>query len=871
MSKGDRRLSSTFQGLAFLSLILLGILSIIASNGGGGGNGDGQQGDLVGPEGGTVIDPEGASVTIPAGALTEDTLISVTSHKSATSLPGPTLDGPNYGGGASFGPDGLVFQQPVIITIPIAITLTPGTTYPLYVFRPATGGWTQTEFVGVVNTDGTSIDAEVTHFSTFTYLFLEGVDAAKGLFGHFVETIDEANDLINEFHDVVDRFVISFPLNDKKAYKLDWEPIGVEETEFPEWWPKKPPPQPEIPPGYHCYETVGIDFILMHNRDGDYEAPLYYAIGEQDADVIFAYSAFRDLTEKVGEEEKHFAGAYDVIIWLRAVPPDLSLGVSDSVLDAGDSTTLNASLGCNTEAMEDQAINFSVDPSRLGEFNPATQNTSPTGEVNSVFTASVTAHGLGDLIASYTCCVGTEHPTVIEAKSPLLTLCDAPPAASVTVTPDELTLYSGQMHTLSALVEDSEGNPLDCYDIIWSSNKDDTVRVDPDTGQILALKEGVATITATVGEATGVANIEVLEGDELVVEARLGNCDWNTAQLDYLTQPITYCEIPTWDESVPLTVRVGTYSGDAFEGEPNVSINVNISIGNASPIDGVTDANGEFHSIVDGRSLVYPFITTDILAFVDTPNQKHVRAAAITRDICYSYEDKESHGISTGESDDCSGKIGAQCDGSIYVDYKSLNGYVETSVANIGEDVPWVIVNIERTGMWWDTIMVIPHDLGKLFPPVGMELATMYMTADVSLSADAEGAGVDDFSTESRSDGSLYLDYGYLKYGSDITWSSRFHLSGTIGEEPPPPPPVIILPEIIVLQSDLSVRDVLVGQLSQSSYSGADNERVSVSSRASANLQWSGIIRLEILDPTGTVKIPLTEYEVFSCSGTQYK
>ena len=487
MSKSDRQLSRTMQGLALLSLILLGVLTIIAS---GGGNGDEPQADVIGPAGGTVTDPEGASVTIPAGALTENTLISVSTHISATSLPGPTLGGPSYKGGASFGPDGLVFQLPVTITIPITNTLSPGATYPLYLFRPETGGWTQTEFIAVVNADGTSVDAEVTHFSTFTIQYSEL--EASGLFGEFVETFEETDDLINEFDDVIDRFINLFPLNDKKVYKLDWEPPEVKEIDYPDWWPDVPPPLPEIPPGYHCYETAGIDFLLMHNLEDEYEAPMYYQVGEKEADVLFVYSAVRDLSEKVGEEETLFVAAYDVRIWLRAVTPDLNLDVADGVLDAGDSTTLNANLLCNTEAMEDQAINFSVDPSRLGVLNPTTQNTSPDGEANSVFISSVTGHGLGELIASYTCCTGTDHATVIEAKSTILTLCDAPPAASVTVTPDELTLNSGQMYTLSALVKDADGNPLDCYDIFWSSNNEETVRVDPDTGQIVALKEGVA-------------------------------------------------------------------------------------------------------------------------------------------------------------------------------------------------------------------------------------------------------------------------------------------------------------------------------------------------------------------------------------------
>jgi len=112
---------------------------------------------LIGTEGGTITTASGAVIVIPPGALAEETSISVNSHYSMASLPAPSP----FAGGARFGPDGLVFNSPVTITVPLASAQGPGTELALFAYDEQRGGWLLTEFTVVVNPDGLSASGEV--------------------------------------------------------------------------------------------------------------------------------------------------------------------------------------------------------------------------------------------------------------------------------------------------------------------------------------------------------------------------------------------------------------------------------------------------------------------------------------------------------------------------------------------------------------------------------------------------------------------------------------------------------------------------------------------------------------------------------------
>lgn len=82
-------------------------------------------------------------------------------------------------------------------------------------------------------------------------------------------------------------------------------------------------------------------------------------------------------------------------------------------------------------------------------------------------------------------------------------------ADAVEVTPDEVTLTeAGQIEGLSAVVLDAEGSEIEGTEVIWSSSDEEVVTVD-EAGQIEAVGEGTALVTATAGDVSGSAEVTV--------------------------------------------------------------------------------------------------------------------------------------------------------------------------------------------------------------------------------------------------------------------------------------------------------------------------------------------------------------------------
>ena len=126
----------------------------------------------VGPSGGTVSDPGGASVFIPPGALAEERLLSIKTHHNMASLPAPAP----FIGGVNLGPDGLEFQLPITITLPLNTNLLPGTQLPLFLYDSQESGWSYTGLFAYVNPDEVTASADVTHFSDYIVMGMEEGD-----------------------------------------------------------------------------------------------------------------------------------------------------------------------------------------------------------------------------------------------------------------------------------------------------------------------------------------------------------------------------------------------------------------------------------------------------------------------------------------------------------------------------------------------------------------------------------------------------------------------------------------------------------------------------------------------------------------------
>ncbi len=317
-----------------------------------------KEGVPVGPDGGTVSDPGGASVVIPPGALPEETWISVKTHYDTSTLESP-IGNPwvPFVGGVSLGPAGQVFQEPVTITIPLTGELTPGSELPLCVYREDLGVLEETDFLAVVNPDGLSASAEVTHFSIFIVQQSQLENA--GLFGAFLPE----DTYTSMFNRVIARFNDIFPFGDKRIVYF-----------------------PLYPDSYNCYTPVAIEFNLYHEDEPGVANPLYHKTGnEGNAEIFLNYIRIIDITVKAGGVEKQLIGDFFVNVWLQSVPPTLSLEVDKSTLNVGEQTAIRGCLICGIDGMEDQQIDFGV--YGVGEIWPTQAATSSDGKAEITFRA----------------------------------------------------------------------------------------------------------------------------------------------------------------------------------------------------------------------------------------------------------------------------------------------------------------------------------------------------------------------------------------------------------------------------------------------------------------------------------------------------
>ena len=124
---------------------------------------------VIGPEGGTATTTAGTKIEIPPDALTEDTVITIDTLTEET-LPAPVPEGLEFLGAADFQPDGLTFSVLVTITIPLNISLPPGSFLGLFVFDPETGEFVYAEKYGTVDESGETASIEIEHFSALAFL-----------------------------------------------------------------------------------------------------------------------------------------------------------------------------------------------------------------------------------------------------------------------------------------------------------------------------------------------------------------------------------------------------------------------------------------------------------------------------------------------------------------------------------------------------------------------------------------------------------------------------------------------------------------------------------------------------------------------------
>ena len=122
--------------------------------------------NLIGSGGGTATSSDGkAKVVIPAGAVSGSVVITV-EVEDTTTLQDASPTDTTLVSAADFGPDGLIFNKPVTIILPMDTDQVPGTPVRLALYNPATNTFEDTGTVAPVNLDNT-VSFDVTHFSTY--------------------------------------------------------------------------------------------------------------------------------------------------------------------------------------------------------------------------------------------------------------------------------------------------------------------------------------------------------------------------------------------------------------------------------------------------------------------------------------------------------------------------------------------------------------------------------------------------------------------------------------------------------------------------------------------------------------------------------
>ena len=121
---------------------------------------------FIGPEGGVIQTESGVTLEIPAGSLNSveqitATLVSEEQYGRAAELE----NNQKMIGIVNFGPDGLIFNNPVTVTYPIDVYVNPETVLPIFVYDKSTAAFVQTDWNCTVGLSGNDCTGYITHFS----------------------------------------------------------------------------------------------------------------------------------------------------------------------------------------------------------------------------------------------------------------------------------------------------------------------------------------------------------------------------------------------------------------------------------------------------------------------------------------------------------------------------------------------------------------------------------------------------------------------------------------------------------------------------------------------------------------------------------
>ncbi len=314
---------------------------------GGGGSGDAGSENVVevtgiGPEGGLVEDAYGAKVVIPENALLDTYDISVSSYIDNDSLPNDWAPIPNIIGAIKLEPEGLTFNNPVTVTIPVSNKIDPGNRFPLLYWNSSTQKWDQTTFIATVADDGMSFSADITHFSGYGGGAIQNLISGGSASAFMSDFMSWFQNNVKKIGDITER-------------KND------------------------------CFRLTGMDFDLQYDINGE-TGSLIERIGETSDYVdppLKMVDYIYDVTNGHG-----FSGyvRITVIIYYDCTEPDFQISADQSVLLEGESTSVEASISCAGLALIGKDITFDI-KSGPGEVNPGNMAKNSGGKATTTFTA----------------------------------------------------------------------------------------------------------------------------------------------------------------------------------------------------------------------------------------------------------------------------------------------------------------------------------------------------------------------------------------------------------------------------------------------------------------------------------------------------
>jgi len=154
-------------------------------------------------------------------------------------------------------------------------------------------------------------------------------------------------------------------------------------------------------------------------------------------------------------------------------------------------------------------------------------------------------------------------------------------AASVVVDPSRAILEAnGAVAQFNAIVSDGNGHTIAGAEVVWTSSDESVATVDALSGEVAAVSNGTATITATSDDATGTAQVDV-----------------DIPQLATITVTPGVVALAAFNETTGLSI-------EARDQHRNEMVGVSVTWSSSDPGVASVDENGEVTALSNGSATI---------------------------------------------------------------------------------------------------------------------------------------------------------------------------------------------------------------------------------------------------------------------------